>query len=251
MNLNTKKFNFGIIIQARYDSSRLKGKILKKINNIEILKIMYKRIEILPKFKNKIIINISKKNSTRIENFCKKNDLKYFVGSDSNVLRRYFDCANKFGIKHIIRIPSDCPLIDPKIIDRGLKIYQKKNYNYVTNLCPASYADGNDVEILDYKTLKYINDKSKNLFDKEHVTTYLRNRLYKFKCKNFYSKKDLSKTFRLTLDYQEDYLLIKKIVLKLGIYANYNQIINFLKKNKNLSSINKKYIGKMWYQKKF
>jgi spore coat polysaccharide biosynthesis protein SpsF len=251
MNFNKKDTDFRIIIQVRYNSTRLRGKILKKINNIEILKIMIERIEKLPRFKKKIIINISKKNSSKIEKFCKKNNLKYFIGSDSNVLKRYFDCATKYKVNNIIRIPSDCPLIDPKIIEKGLKLYQNNNYSYVTNLCPATYVDGNDVEIIDYKTLKKIKDESKTSFDKEHVTTYLRNRLNQFKYKNFQSNKNLSKTYRLTVDFKEDFLLIKMIVLKLGIYANYTKIINFLKKNKKLSSINKKHIGEMWYQKNF
>ena len=251
MTLINKNKDFIIIIQARFNSSRLKGKILKKIGNYEVLKIMIKRLERSNILRNKIIINISKVNSSRIVSFCKKNHIKYFVGPDKNVLKRYNDCAKKFNVKNIIRIPSDCPLIDPKIILKGLKIYQSNKLDYVTNLCPPSYVDGNDVEIISYKILKKINLSASKAFDKEHVTTYLRKKLKLFRYKNFKANKDLSRTYRLTLDYKEDFILIKKIVLKLGIYASYNQIVSFLKKNKKTSSINKKHIGKMWYQREF
>jgi spore coat polysaccharide biosynthesis protein SpsF len=246
--MNLLKKNFSIIIQARFNSSRLKGKILKKIHNQELLLIMIKRLRI---FKDKIIINISKKNSKKLVKFCQKNNIKYFVGSDLNVLKRYYDCASFFKSTTIVRVPSDCPLIDVNIIKKGLKIFFKKKYDYVSNLCPPSYIDGNDTEIFTYKILKKIYISTKEKFDKEHVTTFLRKRLNKYKYKNFGTNKDSSLKFRITIDHKEDFQLIRIIVTKLGVYASYKQIFYFLKKNKKIAQINKKYIGNMWYQKNF
>lgn len=243
-----KKLNVNIIIQARLESNRLKGKILKKIYKKEILLIMVERLK---KFKSNIIINISKKNPDGLINFCKKNKIKYFIGSDNNVLKRYYDCATKYKSKVIVRIPSDCPLIDPKILEKGLKLFLTKKYSYVSNIIYPTYIDGNDIEIFDYKTLKFIYKKAKTSFDKEHVTTFLRRNLENFKFKNFAVRKNLSKRYRYTLDYPEDLSLIKKLINKLGFYCNYTKISNFLIKNNKISRINKKYIGTMWYQKKF
>ena len=245
MNLAKKKFF--IIIQARLNSNRLKGKILKKIDNKEILSIMIDRLK---KFKNKLIINISKKNSKKIINLCKKKRVKYFLGSDLNVLKRYYECARFFKARNIVRIPSDCPLIDPTVIEKGLNIFFKNDYDYVTNLSPPTYIDGNDVEIMDYKTLKEMHLKATSKMDREHVTTYLRKNLNNYKYKNFKSKKNNSSKFRLTLDYKEDLEVIKSVVINLGIHVKYIKILNFLKKNKKISLLNKKYIGTMWYQKK-
>lgn len=244
--LKKKSLKFHIIIQARYESKRFKGKILKKIKNKEILLIMVERLK---KFKKNIIINISKKNSGKIVSFCKKNNLNYFIGSDKNVLKRFFNCAKNFNSKIIVRIPSDCPLIDYKIVEKGLNTFKKKKYSYVSNLEPPSYIDGNDVEILNFKTLKKIYKNAKTDFDKEHVTTFLRRDLKKVKYKNFGDIEDLSNTFRYTLDYKEDLMVIKQIIFKLGFFANYKKISYFLKKNKNISNLNQKYIGTMWYQK--
>ena len=243
-----KKLNLNIIIQARFNSTRLKGKILKKVNDKEILLIM---IERLKKYKSNIIINISKKNPDGIVNFCKKNKIKYFVGSDSDVLKRYYDCATKFKSKIIVRIPSDCPLIDPKIVEKGIRLFLNNKYSYISNIINPTFIDGNDVEIFNYKILKSINNKAKSKFDREHVTTFLRRNLKRYKYKNFGSNKNLSKEYRYTLDYPEDLFLIKKIINKLGFYCNYSKICNFLIKNKKISKINKKYIGTMWYQKNF
>ena len=219
-----KKLNLNIIIQARFNSTRLKGKILKKINNKEILLIM---IERLKKYKSNLIINISKKNPDKIVNFCKKNNIRYFIGSDNNVLKRYYDCATKFKSKIIVRIPSDCPLIDPKIVEKGISLFLNKRYSYISNIINPTFIDGNDVEIFNYKILKLINNKAKSKFDKEHVTTFLRRNLNRYKYKNFGSNKNLSKEYRYTLDYPEDLFLIKKIINKLGFYCNYSKICNF------------------------
>lgn len=242
------KLRLNIIIQARYNSSRLRGKILKKINNKEILLIMLERLK---KLESNIIINISNKNSSKIITFCKRNKIKYFVGSDNNVLKRYYDCATKYNSKIIVRIPSDCPLIDVKILEKGLKLFLNNNFSYVSNIINPSYIDGNDVEIFDYKTLKNIYSKAQTKFDKEHVTTFLRRNLNKFKFKNFGADRNLSKKYRYTLDFPEDFFVIKNIINKLGFYCDYKKISKFLIKNKKISNFNKKYIGTMWYQKNF
>ena len=122
------KSDFNIIIQARFNSRRLRGKVLKKINNKEVLLIM---IERLKKFRSNIIVNISQKNPNKIINFCKRNKIRYFVGSDNNVLKRYYDCATKFKTKIIVRIPSDCPLIDAKILEKGMKLFLNQKYSYI------------------------------------------------------------------------------------------------------------------------
>ena len=111
--------NYAIMIQARSGSLRFPNKILKKINRKEILAIMLERLKKV--FKNKIIVVIGSKNCKKIVNVCKKQKTKFFIGSNNNVLKRYYMCAKKNKVKTIVRIPSDCPLIDPAIIKKGLK----------------------------------------------------------------------------------------------------------------------------------
>ena len=181
-----KHQNFSIIIQARHNSTRYKAKILEKINNKEILLIMVKRLE---KYKKNIIINISNNNPSKIIKFCKDNELNYFVGSDHNVLKRYYDCAAHYKSKNIVRIPLTAQFIDVKILEKGLNLFFKGNYTYVTNLCPPSYIDGNDIEIMSFNILKKLYQNAKNKFDKEHVTTDLRRNINRYKFKNFLLKK--------------------------------------------------------------
>jgi len=237
------------MIQARSSSTRFPNKILKKVNRKEILSIMLERIK--KEFKNKIIVVIGNKNCKKIVNVCKKQKTQFFIGSNNNALERHYMCAQKHKIKTIVRIPSDCPLIDPEIIKKGLKIFFSHKADYVSNLLPASYIDGNDVEIFSIKSLNKIYNKAKSNFDKEHVTTYLKKNKKKFKVINFKASENLSLKYRLTLDYKEDLKVIRKILSNRSIFLNYKSIKNIFKNNSKISEINKKFIGTMWYQKKY
>ena len=243
------KNKFSLIIQARLDSKRYKCKILKKINKMEILTIMLKRLK--KKFgSKKIVVAIANKNHSKIISICKKQKVKFYLGNNRNVLERYYKCALKNKIKTIVRIPSDCPLIDPIIIEKGVKKFFRTRADYVSNLIPASYIDGNDVEVFSFKTLNKIYDKAQSKFDKEHVTTYLRRNKSLFKIVNFKDSENLSLIYRLTLDYKEDLIVIKKILKNNSIYLNYKTISKMFKKKPSISKINNKFIGTMWYQKK-
>lgn len=243
------KKNYALIIQARLDSKRFPEKILKKINKKEVLAIMLERLK--KEFKDKIIVAISNKNYKKIVKICNRKKIKFFLGSDNNVLERYYKCAIKNGIKTIVRIPSDCPLIDTSIIKKGLRKFFSSNSDYVSNLLPRSYIDGNDVEIFSIDCLGKIYNRAKSKFDRQHVTTYLqRNKNKKiFKIMNFKAKKDLSLKYRLTLDYKEDLIVIKKMLAEKNIFLNYKSIESIFEKNPEISEINEKFIGKMWYQK--
>ena len=240
--------NFAILIQARTNSNRFQNKILKKINKKEVLTIMLERLK--KKFEDKIIVVIGNKGYKKIVNICKKQKIKFFVGSDNNVLERYYKCAQKNKVNTIVRIPSDCPLIDPNIIKKGLKKFFSSRVDYVSNLLPATYIDGNDVEIFSFKSLNKIYTNAKSKFDKEHVTTYLRKRTKTFKIVNFEANENLALKYRLTLDYKEDLIVIKKILNTKSIFITYKSIKNIFKKKPEIAKINKKFIGTMWYQKK-
>ena len=111
------KKNILFIIQARYNSIRFPGKVVKKINNKTVLEILIKRLS-RSKFASKIIVACSKnQKDIAILNICKKLGINYSVGSEDDVLDRFYKAAKKYKGKNIVRITADCPLIDYKIVD--------------------------------------------------------------------------------------------------------------------------------------
>ena len=100
--------------------------------------------------------------------------IKYYFGSEKNVLQRYYFAAKKFNAETIIRLTSDCPLIDINLIKKITNLYEQNNYDYVSNVNPPTFPDGMDVEVFNFKTLKKVFYKATDKDDKEHVTKLIR-----------------------------------------------------------------------------
>ena len=118
--------SFTAIIQARTNSSRLPNKVLLNYKNLTPLSILIKRLKKSKYLKKIIIATTKKKNDDKIVKYCKENKILSFRGDENNVLKRYYLAAKKFKIKKIVRITSDCPLIDYRILDQMIKIFKKK-----------------------------------------------------------------------------------------------------------------------------
>jgi len=208
-----------IIVQARCGSSRLPSKVLLKLDNKTILEHVIDRVKGVKNIKKIIIATTNKKKDEKIIKIAKQNKCNYYAGSEKNVLNRYYEAAKKFNIKTIIRICSDSPFIDPLIILKGLKIYRKNKYDYVSNIIEPTYPAGMSVEIFNFKSLQKSNYANTDMDEKEHVTPYIYRNPKIFNIKNFKINKKCKK-YRLSIDYKEDYLActeIQKIISKLNL----------------------------------
>jgi glutamate-1-semialdehyde aminotransferase/spore coat polysaccharide biosynthesis protein SpsF (cytidylyltransferase family) len=227
-----------VIIQARYNSTRFPGKVVKKINNKTILEILIKRLN-KSKYVSKIIVACSKNQKDKaIINVCKKTGINYFSGSENDVLDRYYQAAKKYKALNVVRITADCPLIDPKIVDQVIINFFLKKVDYASNVNPPTFPDGMDIEIFKFSALKEAYTKAKLVSEREHVTPFIINnkKFKKFNLQNFEDNSSL----RLTLDEKEDFILIQKIIksFKNNIHFNLKNILDLYKKNKDFFSIN-------------
>lgn len=211
-----------IIIQARIDSTRFPRKVLTKIGKKSLIEIIYKRLKKSKKVKKIIFCIPNDKQNLILEKKLKYLKIPFFKGSNSDVLKRYYDTANKYSVKNIIRITSDCPLVDVGIIDRMIDIFFAKKADYISNNNPRTFPHGLDIEIFNIFALKEAFFKSKTKRDREHVTYYITRNKNKFKICNYKNKINLSK-FRVTVDYQEDLQVIRNIFK----YFNPNIYFNF------------------------
>tara|TARA_B110000971_G_scaffold220592_1_gene264631 strand:+ start:10097 stop:12118 length:2022 start_codon:yes stop_codon:yes gene_type:complete len=224
-----------VIIQARLGSSRFKNKILKKINKLSLIEILYKRLVKSNNFNIIVAIPDNIKND-KLNNFLVKRDIPVFRGDENNVLSRYYYCAIREKAKTIIRVTADCPLIDASLINILLSKFHSMNIDYLSNTINPTYPDGFDIEIFKFKILNQAFKYAHTDFDKEHVTSFF----YKIKSvkkHNFKFKSNLSK-FRLTIDYEKDLDILKKIIKVLGNnhLISSTKILNHLIKNKLLGN---------------
>lgn len=210
-------------IEVRMTSSRLPGKPLMLAGGISMLEILIRRLS-QSKFIQKIIVaTTTNKQDDPIIEFCIANSLPYFRGSEHNVLERVYSAAKQFNTDTLVQITGDCPLIDYRIADNLIEIF---NDNYpttrmVTNTGPEiSMPWGFDVQVYKVDELKRILEDSPSQEDKEHVSHRFYSPDYKDVYNQIHVKYELPLNrpeLRVTLDYQEDYLLIKEIVEDFGI----------------------------------
>jgi spore coat polysaccharide biosynthesis protein SpsF len=229
----------GAIIQARMSSTRLPGKIMMPILDKPVLKYLVDRVKKSSKLDEIIIATSINKNDDIIEKFCKTQKIKCFRGSEEDVLLRYFEAAKKFSLDVIVRLTSDTPLLDPKIIDKVILKYNENKYDFVSNCfpLPRTYPDGYNVEVFSMNLLKRANIEAKKPSDREHVTTFITMQPSKFKKYRVDSEKNLSK-YRLNLDYQEDFELIKSVLEKLDKNTDLEDIIDWLDKHPEILKLN-------------
>lgn len=204
------------IVQARMKSKRFPGKSLKKINGSTCINIIVNRLK-RSKFLDEVIIATgSNSDDDAIENECKELGVKCFRGHDFMLLDRYYDCAHKNKIDHIVRITADCPLADWRLVDDAISLYFSSESDYVSNVHPALFPDGFDVEVFSFEALKKAWVQAKDEIDREHVTPYIWMRRGLFKCRNLECIEDYS-SLRFTVDYPEDLELISNMCNHLDV----------------------------------
>jgi len=250
--MNSSKYNFSAIIQARMSSSRLPKKVLRKINEKPMLEYVIKQTLASKYIKNVIIATTLEKEDMEIVEYCKKNNLKYFRGSKNDLLDRYYKCAKKFKCNMIIRITSDCPMIDPEIIDKVIKKFLDNSRDYVSNNIEkikgvwenstCNFPQGMTVEVSSLKVLEKAWKEAKKPSEREHVFPYIQFNPQLFNVSNLKMRKDFS-NIRCTVDKMNDLRFIRSLYSKLenkDDVVKIKNIIQIIDKYPELVKINNK-----------
>ncbi|KAF6246728.1 acylneuraminate cytidylyltransferase [Nitrosopumilus sp. b3] len=229
-----------LIIQARTGSTRFPEKVLKLIQKKSMIWHVINRVKQIPKIDVIVLATTKKKEDLVLVNIAKNNDIQYFQGKTHNVLDRFFQCAKKFNADIIIRITSDCPLIDPKLIQQMLHVYLNHDYDYLSNTIKPTFPDGLDVEIFSFQALEQAFHSAKWKSEIEHVTPYIKKNSKIFKIFNYENKKNFS-NIRLTVDEPLDLKLIRKIYKKFRpkLIFSLNDIIKIISNDPNFFLINR------------
>lgn len=199
------------IVQARMGSTRLPGKILKEVNGKPLLLHQIERLMRSKLINNLIIATTLNEQDDEVVDFCRKHNIDYYRGSEDNVLERYYKTWEQYGGEAIVRLTSDCPIIDPEIVDKTIQYFLDNSYDYVSNTVKRTFPRGLDTEIFSSKTLKLAYEQAMLDRDKEHVTAYIYTHLTDFNIGHYKNDKDLS-AYRWTVDTEEDFELIKRIL---------------------------------------
>lgn len=250
-----RSLNIVTIIQARTGSSRLPNKIFLSLSNLPLLYRMYERVS-FSKLKGTVVIaTTTDKSDDKVEKLCNEYKINCFRGHPTDLLDRHYQAAKSFNADAVVKIPSDCPLIDADVIDKVLQFYidNSDQYDFVSNLHPPTYPDGNDVEIMSFEALKNAWENAKLELEREHTTPFLWENPDKFRIGNIVWETGLnySMSHRFTIDYEKDYNFIKQIYDELYPINNkftLQDILNLLERKPEIRKINQEYCGVNWYR---
>ncbi len=242
-----------VFVQARMGSSRLPGKIIKKVNDKELLIHQIERIKKAKTVNQVVVITTTKKEDDFIVELCKNFSIDYYRGSEKDLLDRHYHAAKKFKADFVVKIPSDSPLTDSNIIDEVLNLWIKnpEKYDYVSNFHPPTFPDGLDVEGCPMEILEIAwKDAAKN-YEREHTFPYIWDNPDKFKIGNIINRYgNMFTTYRWTLDYKEDFDFIKEVFVNFKDNQNFqmSDVLNFLDENPKIKTINEMHNGINWYR---
>ena len=240
----------GCIIQARMNSTRLYGKILKKLDEKNsVLYYVIKQIQ-ASKLIDKIVVATSELEiDDAIVKVAKKMNVEVYRGSPTDVLDRHYQCAKKYSFDTIVRVTSDNPLNDPQIIDKAIKKMKTGKFDCVTTSLLQTFPKGIHVEILSMNILQKSWKNSSIPYEREYVTPYIYNNSNKFKIYNLVNPNNLSH-ISFTINKNNDLKLVRKIISKIKKHPILmKDIMKLLDKEPELLEINKNHPFKRSYLK--
>ena len=229
-------------VEARMNSSRVPGKVLMQVCGKPILWHIWDRIKAAKSVDEVVIATTENEKDNEIEKFCRENRIKYFRGSENNVLNRIVKTAEYFEADHIVQMTGDCPLVDPAIIDKCLGLYFQGHFDYFSNRLRPTYPCGTEVQVFPLSVLKRVEMLTQDPVDQEHGSYYIYNHPEIFRLGTFQAPDIFCPEKRWVLDYPEDFEFVRKVYEAL-YFKNHRfdtyDVLKFLEMNPEIENLNK------------
>lgn len=233
------------IIQARMGSNRLPGKVLRTLGGATVLAQVIARAMAVPSIDEVVVATSTQREDDPVEKEARKCGAGVFRGSETDVLSRYYEAAQSFHADVVVRITSDCPLLDPDLVERMISKFlaSRRGSNkpdYLSNALTRSYPRGLDAEVFTFAALESTQLAAKEAYEREHVTPYIYQHPASFIVEEFVGDKDFS-SHRWTLDTPADYEFLQAVFDLLGAAAKsagMHAVLDLLERHPDLVRIN-------------
>jgi spore coat polysaccharide biosynthesis protein SpsF len=227
--------NIIAITQARVGSSRLPAKVLKEIGNKPLLQLHLERAAQAKMIDKLVVATTNEPDANKIAEIVQKMNLGIYHGSTVDVLDRYYQAAKKFHADYVVRITSDCPLLDARLMDDIIHFALDQKVDYVSNTLEPSFPDGQDIEVFHFSALEKAWKEARLPSEREHVTAYIwKNSSWfnqntftsiNFQCHSNYSD------VRLTVDEYQDIETISAMIAAHGMEAGWEAYAQYYQAN--------------------
>ena len=243
------------VVQARMGSSRLPAKVLLPLAGQPLLVRLVQRVQRARLAGTVVVATTTGAADDAIAELCAANGLECFRGDALDLLDRHYQAARHYGADVVLKIPSDCPLIDPAVIDEVVRFYLDfaERYDFVSNLHPATFPDGNDVEVMPFEALETAWREARRPLEREHTTPFFWENPGRFRLGNveWGTGLDYSMSHRWTIDYPEDYDFITAVYEALypgNPTFGLAEILRLLAQRPGIAQLNARYAGVNWYR---
>jgi spore coat polysaccharide biosynthesis protein SpsF len=244
-----------VVVQARMGSTRLPGKVLLPLAGRPLLERMLERVRAARHPFDLCVATTPAAEDAPIVALCERLGVRAFRGHPSDLLDRHLEAAREADADVVVKIPSDCPLIDPGVIDRVLGAFdaaEPGSVDFVTNLHPPTWPDGNDVEVMTRQALEAAHGEATRPLEREHTTPFIWEHPVRFRILNvrWEAGLDYSQSHRFTIDYPGDYSFISAIYEALqrpGTVFSLEHILELLAERPELMALNASFTGTSWH----
>ncbi|MCY9692370.1 glycosyltransferase family protein [Paenibacillus alginolyticus] len=228
------------IIQARMGSTRLPGKVLLQLVDRTVLEHVINRVRGVQEIDDIVIATTDDAQDDPIQLEAEKLGVSVYRGSEQDVLARYYEAACVSKAEAIVRITSDCPVLDIDVTSQVIRSFCSAEADYTSNCLERSFPRGLDTEVFTFSSLQEAYHHAKEAYEREHVTPYLYLNPQRFRLSSFVNDQDLS-NYRWTLDTIEDWKLIQMIYEKLyspSRIFSWSEVLDLYKQHPELADIN-------------
>jgi spore coat polysaccharide biosynthesis protein SpsF len=233
-----------VIVQARTGSTRLPGKVLKNLCGQTVLGHVVNRVHRCVEIDEIVVATTVQAEDVAIASEADRLGVAYFRGSETDVLSRYCLAARMADADLIVRITSDCPLVDPHVLDQHVAQFKDavqagRPIDYLSNTHPRSFPHGLDVEVFHMAGLETANQEATESYEREHVTPFFYLRPERFVIENIVQPTDQSQ-LRWTLDEADDWAFFEAVFAKLpaGEFPSTDRVLALLDRYPELTGIN-------------
>jgi spore coat polysaccharide biosynthesis protein SpsF len=244
-----------LVVQARTGSTRLPGKVLMPLAGAPLLLRLVERLRAVPRPVEIVVATTALPGDEPIRELCARAAVRCVSGHPTDLLDRHVAAARAVAADVVVKIPSDCPLIDPAVVERVLAYWDAHAgaYDFVSNLHPPSWPDGNDVEVMPFELLELAAREARKAHEREHTTPFFWDQPERFRIGNVVWERgrDLAMSHRWTVDYPEDYAFVRAVYERLwtgGRPFSVDDVLALTAACPEIAALNAKYAGVNWYR---
>jgi spore coat polysaccharide biosynthesis protein SpsF len=233
------------IIQARMGSTRLPGKVLMDLGGETVLARVVGRLRRATRVNEIVVATTDSVADDAIVRECHRLEVSSFRGSENDVLDRYYQAARVCAAGAVVRITSDCPVIDPQLVDETIRVFHQQCGDYASNVFPRTYPRGLDTEVFTMAALKQAWRDAHEPYEREHVTPYFYEHPELFRLVSQCGRIDYSQ-YRWTLDTTEDLELLRTIYARFSNQDDFRcgEVIQLMECEPELAELNSDVVQK-------